>query len=93
MKLSTFWSDFLDRYGKLVVYNHLRQMSHRQLEDCGFSPELLREGVSAWPWRALPDDHTPLQIDEALNLNHVSEKTELSVKPAEKSMSLQRDAA
>ena len=31
---------------RLLLYCH-----ERTLRDCGFSPELLREGVDAWPWR------------------------------------------
>ena len=33
--------------------------NERNLRDCGFSPELLREGVDAWPWRL--DDNPGLE--------------------------------
>ncbi|ASJ72144.1 hypothetical protein [Granulosicoccus antarcticus] len=38
--------------GKVRARQELINMSDRQLEDFGFSKELLLEGVKAWPWRA-----------------------------------------
>lgn len=34
------------------VRQYLRGLSDRQLEDMGFSRELLEQGPQAWPWRA-----------------------------------------
>ena len=31
--------------------NYLRNMTDRQLIDCGFSPELVADGLKGWPWR------------------------------------------
>jgi len=45
---------------KRLTLSQLRLMSDRQLIDCGFSPQLISEGVSAWPWRELPEVSAPL---------------------------------
>lgn len=41
----------LHRTGRARVLAVLRGMDSRMLKDLGYSPELLRKGVSAWPWR------------------------------------------
>lgn len=33
------------------VLAELKALRPEQLEDAGISPDLLRQGVSAWPWR------------------------------------------
>jgi len=38
----------------------LRALSERSLLDCGISPELLENGVKAWPWKERLDE--PSQI-------------------------------
>lgn len=44
-KVFTFW-------GKARLRRHmLATLNDRLLMDMGFSPELLKQGVSAWPWR------------------------------------------
>lgn len=40
----------------------LRQQSDRTLVDLGFSPDLVRIGVKAWPWRAEDDLVTPISL-------------------------------
>lgn len=40
------------RIGKIRAREQLLTMSDRQLEDAGFSKQLLLQGVSAWPWRS-----------------------------------------
>ena len=42
--------------GKVRARQELLKMSDRQLEDFGFSRELLLDGVAAWPWREDSDD-------------------------------------
>lgn len=34
----------------------LSRKSDRQLLDCGISPELLKEGIKAWPWRMASEE-------------------------------------
>jgi len=50
--------NFLKRVVKAISHrnkretlNYLQAMPAEQLIDSGFSPTLIREGVSAWPWR------------------------------------------
>lgn len=38
--------------GRARTLSVLRQQSDRTLQDAGFSPELVRIGIKAWPWRA-----------------------------------------
>ncbi len=40
-----------ERHARVRTLGVLRGMNERQLRDLGFSPDLIREGVSAWPWR------------------------------------------
>ncbi len=41
-----------ERSGQRKTLYHLRTMPERQLIDCGFSPQLISEGLKSWPWRA-----------------------------------------
>lgn len=41
----------VERSGRARVLAVLRGMDPRTLKDLGYSPELLRKGLSAWPWR------------------------------------------
>ncbi len=36
---------------KTETLHYLQSMSEDQLIDSGFSPALVKEGISAWPWR------------------------------------------
>lgn len=56
--MSNIFKNLKDVFVKVSMHNsksRLRQqllgMSDRQLQDFGFSREMLIEGVSAWPWR------------------------------------------
>jgi hypothetical protein len=42
--------------GRAKVLVELNRMSPGFLRECGFSPELLRQGLSAWPWRLSEDE-------------------------------------
>ena len=45
----------IDRFevvGRARTLSVLRQLSDRTLEDSGFSPELIRIGIKAYPWRS-----------------------------------------
>jgi hypothetical protein len=37
--------------GRAYALGHLRTLSPRLLRDSGFSPELINQGLKAWPWR------------------------------------------
>lgn len=43
-----------ERHGRARTLSVLRGMDPKQLADLGFSADLLREGLSGWPWRADP---------------------------------------
>lgn len=50
--------------GKKKTLQVLRGMPERQLRDAGISPELLSQGVKAWPWAAQEDENVaPILID------------------------------
>lgn len=41
----------------------LRGMTDRTLIDCNISPELLKEGVTAWPWQNPSEEIVPLTFE------------------------------
>lgn len=50
-----FFEKMIDQFeivGRARTLSVLRQQSDRTLVDAGFSPELIRIGIKAWPWRA-----------------------------------------
>lgn len=50
----SFFEKMIDRFelvGRARTLSVLRQLSDRTLEDAGFSPELVRIGIKAYPWR------------------------------------------
>ena len=55
MTLFNRWERLFDQYAKVRTLNILRSMPERQLEDLGFSPELLQDGVKSWPWRQVEE--------------------------------------
>ena len=62
MTLFNRWERLFDQYAKVRTLNILRSMPERQLEDLGFSPELLQEGVKRWPWRQLEEPTGTAQV-------------------------------
>ncbi|MBX2881769.1 MAG: DUF1127 domain-containing protein [Granulosicoccus sp.] len=64
--------------------NVLKRLSDKQLIDSGISPELLKEGVKAWPWRESADDLTPIsyRLLENTRVNSEADKTDSSVNAA-----------
>jgi len=46
----------MELVGRSKVLVELKRMSPSFLRECGFSPELLREGLNAWPWRLTEDE-------------------------------------
>jgi len=63
MKLAALIQKVLERRARSESLFQLQGMSTKQLEDCGISPELLAEGVKAWPWRAMNDADTLIPLD------------------------------
>ncbi len=50
--------------GKKKTLQILRDMPERQLRDAGISPELLSQGVKAWPWTDVEEEAVaPILID------------------------------
>ena len=49
--LKTALGNAILRSGRARLRQQLLGLSERQLLDVGFDPELLRQGVDAWPWR------------------------------------------
>ena len=47
---------FKERQAKRDTLYRLRGMSDRMLLDCDISPELLKKGIKAWPWRNTHDN-------------------------------------
>ena len=58
----------------------LRRMSDRMLKDCDFSPELLKKGIKALPWRNTREDTIQTQTAYSINQKTLAPVEEL--KPA-----------
>ena len=93
MKILSRLVQIQEEQAKRLMLSHLRSMSDRQLVDCGFSPQLISEGVKAWPWRELPEVTAPLQFDKDAFCTKVSEDTALNAFSADNGRLLQQDAA
>lgn len=82
-----------ENHSKRETLAQLRSMSERQLRDCGISPELLSEGVKAWPWRELPECTAPLRINQTPGKTaYTAETDEVAVSTGNKYL-VQHDAA
>lgn len=93
MKYLVKWKKNFEKQSKRQLLFRLRSMSERQLLDCGFSPELLKRGVEAWPWQVLPENVAPLRFNRAINLSAHSKKANPSDVAAVEKDPLQKDAA
>lgn len=93
MKFLPKLSKILENHAKRKTYDQLRQMSERQLIDCGYSPDLLNEGVKAWPWRELPESIPPLRFDQTLKIHAVSKTIEIKDTPTTNRTLTHKDAA
>ena len=51
-KLSNSIVTAFELSGRAKTLSHLNTMSNSQLEDLGFSRELMAQGISAFPWKA-----------------------------------------
>lgn len=88
MKLVSRLSQFLETYHRHGVLAQLRTMPDRQLLDCGISPELLEQGVKAWPWRQVEKP-----APRPLTLTNVQPKLKAGKTPVEISADSQQDVA
>jgi len=93
MKYLSKLMQFIEDRNKRQTLAHLRVMSDRQMIDCGISPELLKQGVKAWPWRAQPESVAPFQSVGTSNLAEFSISAKSPTKPKLKRSLAQRDAA
>lgn len=65
--------DALERSGRMRALSVLRDMDPKILQEAGFSPDLLKLGVGAWPWRAEAIDDTPTRAQPVASSGEVSE--------------------
>jgi hypothetical protein len=77
----------LERSGRARTLAVLRNMDPKLLRETGFSPELIQQGINAWPWRvaatAIDAPQVPSLLAESPDL--VSETDHMaSVDPAER---------
>ena len=66
-----FFDRMIERFeivGRARTLSVLRQQSDRSLLDAGFSPELVRIGVKAWPWRSEDE----LAVKNSLNRSNLT---------------------
>lgn len=58
--------DSLERSGRARALAALERMDPDLLREHGFSPELLRHGLRAWPWRLkeVGEPNNPVPVDE-----------------------------
>ena len=93
MKLLTYLTYYFESKAKRDVLEQLRSMPERQLLDCGFSPDLIKEGVVAWPWRMQSEPSEPLRFKRTsgnTGLHGGSERSTVSTREIE---SVSQDAA
>ncbi|MBX2823398.1 MAG: hypothetical protein KTR33_01630 [Gammaproteobacteria bacterium] len=88
MKFVSRLSRFLEIYHRHGVLTQLRTMSDRQLLDCGISPELMEQGVKAWPWRQVEKP-----APRPLSLTRVQPGFKAGSTPAEMDADRQQDVA
>ncbi len=93
MKFIPTLTTVFENLGKRKTLDQLRSMTERQLIDCGYSPELLSEGVKAWPWRELPENIAPLNFDQSSRRTIVSNMTEHPDTPTSIKIGEQQHAA
>ena len=55
-----------ERKARVDIYQHLRGLSDRHLEDMGFSRDLINQGPKAWPWHAPVEPHGAPKLATAM---------------------------
>lgn len=72
MKPFTYLTNYFESKAKRDVLAQLRSMPEWQLLEYGFSPDLLKVGVTAWPWRMQAE---PSETSEPLRFNRNLDNT------------------
>lgn len=93
MKIFTTLMDVFEGQAKRLTLSHLRAMSERQVVEYGFSPELLRKGVKAWPWRELPEDIATHPASQITDHSAIFDQTAVKVNSSEREVVAHRYAA
>ena len=76
-RFKNFMLDAFEQTGRAKVLVELRRMSPRFLIETGYSPELLQQGLSAWPWR-LTDETSASETGEKSATNEGCSGTNLA---------------
>ena len=63
----------IERSGRMRALTVLRRMDPKSLREAGFSPELIQQGVGAWPWRADTIEAPPSSNVESETARHACE--------------------
>lgn len=75
----------LERSGRARTLAVLRNMDPKLLRETGFSPELIQQGINAWPWRVAAIDAPQVPSLLAASPDRVSETDHMaSVNHAER---------
>ena len=53
---------YFEKGQKEKIFKHLKMLPETQLVEWGYSPTLLRQGISAWPWRE-EENRGTLEVD------------------------------
>ncbi len=61
MKFIDRFFDAAERVSKVRTLTVLRELPENQLRDVGIDPNLLADGVRAWPWRSPEENWGPRQ--------------------------------
>lgn len=67
MRLLNMIANYFAQNGKYSVLNYLRQVPESRLIEMGYSPTLIREGITAWPWREDQEPEYLQQIEKILS--------------------------
>jgi len=93
MKLLTYLTHYFESKAKRDVLEQLRSMPERQLLDCGFSPDLIKEGVAGWPWRMQAEPSEPLRFKRTSGNSVLHGESERGTTSTRENESVSQDAA
>ncbi len=63
MKITQKFIEIFENHARRQTLTQLQAMSNRQLEDCGFSAELVQDGMKGWPWRLPQEESVRYALD------------------------------
>jgi len=75
--ISRFIGIFEDQANRKTLH-YLRTLSENQQIEYGLSPELLKQGIKAWPWKATPENLKPCSFVQISTIDQITDKTEQS---------------